>query len=779
MSKKIYKITGYLFIAIIAVILLVFITLQLNVHDDYSIMNDELNALDGPWTIQYEGHEDIETQLPLKMSGIPVNTPVSATTVLPEINDEYECLCIHAAEQDIEIYIDGVLRESYNDESTRLFGSYSAAAFIMLDLTHEDSNKEVTIVYTTSVRGYTGHISKIFLDTRSNVVLWMLDRYGMQSISALIIVLLGVAYIVVDIIMHFNRKRERGFIYIGLFALFYGLSALCQSNAKQMYFPNLFAANAMVYISLIICMIPLVMFMNYIQEKRHRKIYIVLNTITYIYFFVAMALQLLEITDLINLINITYINIGIIAITITALFIYDFVHGKGRETGLVLIGIVLLVAVTMVEIINMFMPGGFISGKYQNVGVILFICVLGASNIRELIIKKNEYNMVVQKNKLKDQFLANFSHEIRTPINTILGMNEMILRESDGKNIKEYADNINKAGTILLDMVGDVLNFSRIESGQNEIICENYSLKTLLEKTTSIIKCKAEEKELKYSVECKGVLHDSFYGDKKHIQQILINLLTNAVKYTKNGSVELRVEEIEDTGDDCILQFTVADTGIGIREKDIPTIFESFTRVDENVNSNVEGTGLGLSITRNLVDAMNGNIKADSKYGVGSTFTVRIPQKVVVSEESTVTKEEADNSYIVAPEARILIVDDNKMNLIVFRNLLKRTSIKVDAVTNATDCLTLTAMREYDIIFMDHMMPDIDGIETFHRLRNQENGLNKHCPVIALTANVIKGAEEMYLEEGFDGYLAKPFTGVALDKLIIKYLFNKRQGPDA
>lgn len=381
-------------------------------------------------------------------------------------------------------------------------------------------------------------------------------------------------------------------------------------------------------------------------------------------------------------------------------------------------------------------------------------------------------------NIAKSAFLANMSHEIRTPINAILGMNEMILRENKSPQIEEYAKSIYSASNSLLYLVNDVLDISKIESGKLEIVETNYDTSSFIHDCYNMIAEKAEKKGLELKVDCNPELPSQLRGDEVRLRQVVTNFLSNAAKYTKQGSVTLSVDQ-QRNQDTFSLVITVKDTGIGIKEENMKDLFSQFARFDLEQNRNIEGTGLGLAISRQLVDLMHGEIQVQSIYGVGSSFTVIVPQKIVDDSpmgdyhkryrEISQTNARYQQSF-KARNARILVVDDVEVNLKVIVNLLKETEVRVDTAQSGEQCLLLVAQNVYDIIFMDHMMPEMDGMETYARMQELEESLNKDTPVIMLTANAITGVREQYLQVGFADYLPKPVQGVKLEQMILKYL---------
>lgn len=382
-------------------------------------------------------------------------------------------------------------------------------------------------------------------------------------------------------------------------------------------------------------------------------------------------------------------------------------------------------------------------------------------------------------NQAKTNFLANMSHEIRTPINAVVGMNEMILRECEDASIKEYAVNIQNASKTLLSLINDILDLSKIEAGKMEIVEENYKFSSVLNDVVNMIQIKADQKKLDFNVKVNAAITDELYGDEVRIRQVLVNILNNAVKYTKEGSVWLTVDADEIKQEEIVLKITVKDTGIGIREEDKEKLFESFARLDQKVNHNIEGTGLGLAITSKIVNMMQGRLEVDSIYGEGSTFTIYLPQRIT-GMECIGNFEEKFHAYIqslhtyrqsfTAPEAQVLVVDDNDMNLLVVEKLLNKTEIKITTCMSGEKCLSLVKEKHFDVILLDHMMPGMDGIQTIKKLKEMEEHCCKDTPVIVLTANAIIGAQESYFAAGFDDYLSKPIEGEVLEEMLKKYL---------
>ena len=401
---------------------------------------------------------------------------------------------------------------------------------------------------------------------------------------------------------------------------------------------------------------------------------------------------------------------------------------------------------------------------------------------------EDQLNIEKSANEAKSRFLSNISHEIRTPINAVLGFDEMILRESNDSTVIQYAKDIQSSGKTLLALINDVLDFSKIEAGKLEIIPVEYELRSLINDVVNMARVRAIDKNLEMIVNVEEEIPHVLFGDEVRIKQCIINIVTNAIKYTEVGSVTIDItyknieaENPEDAYDEnkILLEVKVTDTGIGIKEEDIDKLSAAFERIDEKRNRTIEGSGLGINIVNSLLSMMDSKLKVKSEYGKGSEFSFAIAQKVVDMEPignfseayNEAVKDAHDyHETFHAPDARILVVDDTKTNLTVVEGLLKKTQIAVDTAMSGMEALDLITKNKYDIIFLDHRMPEMDGIQTFHAMEELSGNLNKKTPVIALTANAVSGSREMYFKEGFTNYMSKPVDPIKLEDMIMSYL---------
>lgn len=381
-------------------------------------------------------------------------------------------------------------------------------------------------------------------------------------------------------------------------------------------------------------------------------------------------------------------------------------------------------------------------------------------------------------NKAQTAFISSMSHEIRTPINAILGMDEMIIRESQEDAIKGYALDIRNAGKSLLGIVNDILDFTKIEAGKMDIIEEEYELSSMINDLANMTRARLGEKNVQFKVVLNPHTPHLLYGDEIRIKQIILNMLTNAVKYTQQGEISLQVTYEKVDEEKIALCVAVKDTGIGMKPEEMDKLFKPFERLDEKKNRTIEGTGLGMSIVTGLLEQMGSHVEVQSEYGKGSVFSFRLEQKVLDWEENGPYTErlnkniegiKEEQALFTAHKAQILVVDDTAVNLTVAKGLLKRTCVCVDTATSGKECLRMLEEKAYHVVLLDHRMPEMDGVETLRQIRLLENE-NRNVIVIALTANAISGAKEYYLREGFNDYLTKPINGNRLESMIVKYL---------
>ena len=692
--------------------------------------------------------------------------------ILPDDVKDNLYLCIRSSKQEMKIYIDGKLRQEYTTEDTRPFGKVSAVAWVFVQLYAEDAGKEIRMELQTN-SSYTGAFYDIYYGDRWEIWKEMFVTDGGQLIVGLLMLVLGISCVVIGSILKIIYKKNIEMEYLAWAVFLTAIWILSNSVFRQLLFPSVSVISDMGFFMLMLIPIPFMLYLNNVQGERY-------NTLCAITVGANLAdvvfCTILHVTNLVDFSDTNKIMCVIAALSIVLMvgtLIKDICIGRVKEYKMTGLGILVICVAGIVEILIYFIWTNKFSGSVVALGLVFILIVSFVNTVNNILRMEKEKQQALISNETKGKFLANMSHEIRTPINAVLGMDAMILRECKDESIREYALNIQNAGQTLLSLINDILDFSKIESGKMEIVPVEYDFSSMIHDVVNMIMMRAEDKGLKMNLSVDRTLPYKVYGDEVRIRQILTNLLTNAVKYTKEGSMGLSVSGQRD-GDDIILSFEVEDTGIGIKPEDIEKLFARFERIEEERNRNIEGTGLGMSITMQLLKLMDSELMVESEYGVGSKFSFEIRQKIVSDEpignlEERIKELPTQYSYdvaFVAPNARILVVDDNAMNRKVFMNLLKQTKVQVEDTESGKECLELVQQKHYDLIFLDHMMPEMDGVETLHHMKELEDYPCKDTPVIALTANAIQGAKEMYLREGFDDFLSKPIQPEKLEKMI-------------
>ena len=593
--------------------------------------------------------------------------------------------------------------------------------------------------------------------------------------------------------LHYHRKIDLE--YLGWGILLGAVWNITNSPAGQMLFNNSPAVTDIAFFAMLLMPLPFLFYMNEVQKGRYCKWYRIAEILLAVECIVFFGLYYFRLYDFRNHLLPILICYLLFLLTVSGGILSDILHGYIREYFIVAAGIVCVWITVFIRIVSYIRRGSVKSDAVMPAGLVILLLLAAANTIRELINIEGKRQQALMASEAKGRFLANMSHEIRTPINAVLGMDAMILRECTDATIREYALDIQNAGQNLLALINDILDLSKIESGKLEILPEEYDLSSLLHDIINMISMKAKDKGLAVNLSVDENLPSRFWGDDIRIRQILVNIMNNAVKYTEKGSVTLTVTGADAGASDSIsdgsmdnsspsnaafysLTFQVEDTGIGIREEDLAKLFQEFQRIEEERNRNIEGTGLGMSITTQLLELMGSKLEVESVYGEGSTFYFTLEQRVIDAEPigdlgERIKKRATEYSYQVtftAPDAKVLVVDDNSMNRKVFANLLKSTGVMIDEAAGGLECIRLVGENQYDVIFLDHMMPDLNGIETLHRLRKLEDCPSQAAAVIALTANAVSGAREMYLEEGFDNFLSKPIIPDKLEKMLMQYL---------
>lgn len=704
---------------------------------------------------------------------------VRIETKLPKLLPDVSYLCFRGSQQDVTVYIGNTLRKRYSTDGTRLFGKDSASAFVFVQLSPEDAGMTLA-VETESQSFYTGRLNRVYFGDKTDIWGMIMQENGAVLLVALCLFLLSSAAIIVSAAVRVFYKTKISLGILGWCTMLASLWVIAESRLRQLLFPNNSVIASMSYIALMLVPFPFTIYINNLQKRRYERMYFGFLMLVALNNFVCILLQALEKVDFVESMAAMIAMIVVMVLIALITILIDWRKKLLEEYRLVAIGCIGIVfsGILTIYCMNVFDGDNYI-GLPLCAGLSFLLIMASIAAARFVVDAEKEKQKALEASASKVSFLTRMSHEIRTPINTILGMNEMILRENKDIAITEYVNYSQKAGRMLLSLVNDVLDFSKIDSGVLHIADNPYSLTEILSDSYHMLEARAKKKDLTVELNVDKRTPNQLSGDEVAIKQILTNLLTNAVKYTSKGCITLGVSGMYADNGEFSLKITVADTGDGIREEDIGKLYESFSRLDEKKNQNIEGSGLGLPIVKQLVDKMEGEIKVQSVYGKGSLFTVVLPQRVVgtafVGDIREAFRKEAEERVrfrggFVAPQAKILAVDDNDMNLMVIQGLLKQTQMQIDTASGGEEALELCASKRYDLIFMDHMMPGMDGVETMKALHKEKKGINYTTPVVVLTANAVAGCKDLYLKEGFVDYISKPVDVMKLDRILRTYL---------
>ena len=639
---------------------------------------------------------------------------ITISAQIPEGIDADDFMMIYSNQLRLKVYLDEKSSSTYTEVNNFDPDSKIPAMWYTFPIKTGSDGKRFRIVYLAEHAAYAGWIDQIYVGDRTAILYHLVRANAFSLVTAFIIVVMGIFIQCYDLCM-LRKTAIKQYRFMGSFAVLAGLQLILHTPVRQLYMQNIVYADRMETVLFVISLIPF--------------------------------------------------------------FLYLIGCGKTWYNHFTLSG---LLAFATGLTIHLIAKLGFKDNRLYFCYVLglLVMCFLwGGRFIEHMVFLRRERMLRAKENDEKTLFLADMSHAIRTPVNTVMGMDTMIIRETHDPRTLDYAEEIKNAIASLLSIIDDILDFSKIESEKMEIVPHAYELSSLINDCYNMIIMRAKAKELTFYVSNDKAIPDGLYGDEMRIRQIIINLLSNAVKYTREGNIEFHIGYEIVSRDRINLNIAVKDTGIGIKPENMEKLFTSYERLDEIQNRGIEGTGLGLSITRKLVFLMNGKISVESEYGKGSIFRVSVPQRVIGNEPignySDRIQEQRENiiqmpKWFAAPHARVLVVDDVEMNIRVMQALLQEAQIQVDTAEGGEACLEKVRENHYDMIFLDHMMPEPDGLETFRAMRKLK--LQEHTPVIMLTANAVLGAREKYLAEGFDDYLSKPVEERELIRLCRQYL---------
>lgn len=785
-------------------ILALFIALTVYIINVFDIQivtlyNQELLPFNEGWTLIREDGSKSDIALPY-YEPCDKDEMIVIENVIPE---KYagKCLSFLTADKNMRVYIDGEDIYEFGVNDKRTFGKTpgSVTNFIDIPLDMKDGNIRIELV--SPYNDYAACIDDMIIADRDEAILHLLINNLLRFLCAIIMLIDGAVFILLALAQRYYKQSTYGMEYVGIYSILSSVYYAIETKAMNIFYGNQTLYSVMVF--LILMLFPL-FFIPYFEKGFLAGKTKTMKILLFVSILNALVQVSLQLSGTVDFMDMAIFSHGILFLSIVIILI-EFIrlYKKNRRIvyRLEFVALFIMGICGIVDIFHSHTLKLEHIEKYSRYGATIFCSIMLISHIIRLIriysasleenakLLKNEVIMIEKKNEelsiakeeaiaansAKSIFLAKMSHEIRTPINAVIGMNEMILRESSEDNIKEYATDIENSAYGLLEIVNEVLDLSKIESGRMTLACANYEPAKLFRELIRMTKVRTEAKGLKFVVDIDENIPAVLYGDDMKIKQVLNNLLSNAAKYTDKGSVTLRVKS-SNWGQEFALVFEVEDTGIGIKQEDMSRLFNAYERFDAQKNRKIEGTGLGMNITFQLLELMDSEIKVRSKYGEGSCFSFEIIQKIVDNtpmgslEHKHKNSSDASRQTLLTKNAIVMVVDDNLINRKVFASLLKNTRLRIVMAESGFRCLELVKKIKFDIIFMDHMMPQMDGVETFNKMKTLEGNLNKDTPVVALTANAIVGVKEMYMKEGFAQYLSKPITPSKLEELIEELL---------
>ena len=778
MNKK--DLTAKIINGIFGIFTIVMMVVILWFHNDYvddGFSFDEANVFEwnDSWEVNVNGTVIHDVSLPVNLPAKSGEGIILLNT-LPDKIKEYNCIMLEGRRQDIQVGIGGIQRETYTNNAYRRWGKTTPSGIVLVPLLNTDSNADVAI-HISSDSVFAGSIGKIYLGNEKSLVV-MLVRKNIPSVFITAIVFItGIVCLVCYFIYSRDFKQGRAMHYLAIFAFLSSMWSFANSGLRQLFISDLTTLEAIGFWGYMLLPIPFIMYADCITDGRYKKW---INGATLIAMINFILENVLMIVARVGFYEMRFVSYGLLIASIVCVIVLcccELKSDKGNGIKNLLIGAIgFLIGVTGEILYNNF--GGRTEEHIMYISGALIFLAAGFVNISLGINKEQKQRKDAESaNKAKSEFLANMSHEILTPINAIVGMNEMIARDSSEDVIREYSANISTAGKSLLSLVNKVFDFSKIEAGQMEIVHEEYEMRSVLRDLITSTQASIGNKGINLVLDIDASIPSTYYGDSVRIKQVLSQLLSNAVKYTDRGDITFTVKNRSINENEINLLFSVKDTGHGISKDNIERFKEAFVRIENVKNSNIEGTGLGLAIVTELLELMGSRLEIVSAEGEGSEFFFIITQRIVNEQpmgQVNITAEQPEKKKkkitFTAPEVRVLAVDDNRMNLKVLTGVLKSTQMKIETCESGKDCLELCRDNHYDLIFMDHMMPEMDGIETFKRLRADKNLKSNDSTVFVLTANTVSGAEQMYMECGFDQYLKKPIDVSVLNKVLLSYI---------
>ena len=735
--------------------------------DDVTLSKGELKSFNNNWIIIREDGSKDTVELPY-YEKCEANKKIVIENTLPE--EFYgKTMCMLTADKQVRVIVDDKVIYQFGVNDERDFGKTPGSVTNFIDIPSDLNEGKIRIELVSPYDNYGACIDKITFGDRDISILHMLNSNLHKFACAIIILISGIVFIVLTIVQKIYKQDTYGMEYLCVYCILSFVYYCIETKAMNLFYGNQTLYSILVFFILMLMPLFYIPYFTKGIVEGKTKALDVLMVIAVVNAILQTILQVFNIVDFMNMAVLSH-GILFVSILITIKMVWDSNRRKDPNSFWPDFAAVLILGIcAMCDIVRSYFSTSEHLEKYSKYGVAIFCFFMLISHIVKM--SRSRVMAIEQKNAAKSKFLARMSHEIRTPINAIIGMNKMIARESTEDDILEYSADIDNASQVLLGLVNEILDLSKVEEGKMEVIEEEYHLGSLLNDIYTMINVRASNKNLPLVMDIASDIPAVLYGDSTKLRQILVNILSNAVKYTDIGFIKFILTGERD-GDNIKLHFQIRDTGVGIKKKDMPRLFEEFRRIEENHHGQIEGTGLGISITIQFLKLMGSNLMVDSDYGRGSNFHFVLEQKIVkdtpLGDYRTSIKKTSDHSdrVVDASGKKVLVIDDNKINIKIFKALLKNSKMIIDEGYSGVECLKKLEEEKYDIVFLDHMMPEMDGIETIRRHRENTDSINKDTPIIVLTANAIVGAREEYMREGFSDYLTKPIVVEKLNQII-------------
>ena len=761
--------------------------------DDTTLYKGDIDDFNTGWTLTREDGTESEIELPY-YEDCEAGKRITISNVIPE---EYwgKTIRLLTADKEMRVIIDGTVVYEFGIDDERTFGQTPGSVTNFIDIPSKLQEGSIVIELTSPYENYGACIDTITIAERDIAILDMLIDNVFDFGCGLIMLLVACGFLFILLMHMIVRKKSKigsnGTEYLAAYCFLSFIYYIIETKAMHLFYGNQTLYSVTIF--LILMSLPLLLTSYCIKrfnQVEHVNTYVV-AVVAAVNACVQMVMQLLNIADFMDL---AFVSHGILfaAIIVIMWNIYKM-SKRNREVEYYLefAAMLILGICGVCDIVRSYTLTWEHIPKLSRYGTTVFCLLMIVAHILYIMrryanvmeenskLLQQKIELAEKKNQAKTIFLARMSHEIRTPINAVMGMNKMILSETKENNIREYAEEVEDAAQALLGRINEILDLSKIETGKMSLNEVEYKTKDLLYHVSDMTAVRAQTKNLTFKVEVDEDIPTTLRGDDAKLGQVLTNLLSNAVKYTDDGLVELTVKcDKAPDGKSAKLHITISDTGIGIKDEELRKFNELIENLEDDNTRIVEEVGLGISITAEILKLMNSQLYVDSKYGEGSTFSFTVEQPIADATPIGDFDKDFRNrrhkyeqcGAVNAVGHKVLVIDDNNINRRIFVSLMKNTGIQVVEAASGKEGIELVTKEKYDIIFLDHMMPGMDGIETLRVFKELEENLNTSTPVIAVTANAVDEAKEYYLGEGFDGYIAKPIDSVVLDNLIKQYI---------